>query len=133
MAHWHGLAKLRMHSDWTLDIMDKVTSAVGQQFRDFKATVCSAYVTQELRQEAEARTRRSAKQAAKQTAKHSSSVLEQRDSAVQSQTSLKNARRIKTFNFQTYKFHALGDYVSTIRRYGTTDSYSSEPVSPIYI
>ncbi|KAG1748520.1 hypothetical protein EDD22DRAFT_958151 [Suillus occidentalis] len=32
-----------------------------------------------------------------------------------------------TFRFQTYKFHALGDYVSSIRHFGTTDSYSTEP------
>jgi hypothetical protein len=38
-------------------------------------------------------------------------------------------RRKKTFNINTYKAHALGDYVATIRRYGTTDSYSTEPVS----
>ncbi|KAG2347120.1 hypothetical protein BDR05DRAFT_945499 [Suillus weaverae] len=104
---------------WTLDIMDDVTSAVGQQFHDFKTT------------EAEACTQRSAKQAAKQvvgqTGKHSSSVLEQRDSVVESQTSPKDAQHTKTFNFQTYKFHALGDYVSTIHQYGTSDLYSSEP------
>jgi len=29
----------------------------------------------------------------------------------------------------TYKYHALGDYVDTIRRFGTTDSYSTQPVS----
>jgi hypothetical protein len=38
-------------------------------------------------------------------------------------------RRKKTFNLNTYKAHALGDYVETIRRCGTTDSYSTEPVS----
>jgi hypothetical protein len=38
-------------------------------------------------------------------------------------------RRKKTFNLNTYKAHALRDYVETIRRYGTTDSYSTEPVS----
>jgi hypothetical protein len=113
--------------------MDSVTSAVGQQFRDFKATVCSAYVTRKLHQEAEARTRRSAKQAVEQTGKHRSSVLEKRNAAVESQILPKNSQRTKTFNFQTYKFHALGDYVSTIRRYGTSDSYSSEPVSPVYM
>jgi hypothetical protein len=66
MAHWHGLAKLRMHTDPTLEIMDKVTTAVGHQFRNFKATVCSAYETHELPQEVESRTRRDAKKAAKQ-------------------------------------------------------------------
>lgn len=48
MAHWHGLAKLRLHSDFTLRIMDDVTSAVGRQFRAFKATVCLAYDTSEI-------------------------------------------------------------------------------------
>lgn len=38
-------------------------------------------------------------------------------------------RRRKTMNLNTYKVHALGDYVETIRKYGTTDSYSTELVS----
>ncbi|KAG2052976.1 hypothetical protein BDR06DRAFT_972657 [Suillus hirtellus] len=54
MAHWHGLAKLRMHSELTLKIMDQLTSVLGHQFRQFKATVCAAYETHELRQEVEA-------------------------------------------------------------------------------
>jgi hypothetical protein len=37
--------------------------------------------------------------------------------------------KTKEFNLNTYKFHALGDVVETIRRYGTTESYSTEPVS----
>jgi hypothetical protein len=133
MAHWHGLAKLRMHSDLTLDIMDQVTSAVGQQFREFKATVCSAYHMHELPREVEARTRRLAKQTAKQKGKkgkQTSPLLEQGE-AVESGNAIKNARRQKEFNFQTYKFHALGDYVFTIRQYGTVDSYSTEPVRAI--
>ena len=122
MAHWHGLAKLRMHSDLTLEIMDGVTSAVGQQFREFKASVCAAYTTHELSWEVEARTRRQLKQAAKQNGVR---IDKQRAPAG---TALNNVKRTKVFNIQTYKFHALGDYVSTIRQYGTSDSYSSEPV-----
>jgi hypothetical protein len=38
-------------------------------------------------------------------------------------------RQQKQFNLNTYKHHALGDVANTIRRYGTTDSYSTEPVS----
>jgi hypothetical protein len=37
-------------------------------------------------------------------------------------------RRTKTFNLDTYKYHSLGDYAEHIRQYGTTDSYSTEPV-----
>ncbi|KAG2053011.1 hypothetical protein BDR06DRAFT_491243 [Suillus hirtellus] len=33
----------------------------------------------------------------------------------------------KSFNIQTYKFHVLGDYVASIRLFGTMDSYSTEP------
>jgi len=131
MSHWHGLAKLRMHSELTLEIMDEVTSAVGRQFRAFKATVCSSFETHELRQEVEARARRAAnhtaKQAGAQKGKGRARNLEQQE-MLGSQISPDNVRRIKVFNFQTYKFHALGDYVSTIRQYGTTDSYSTEPV-----
>lgn len=38
-------------------------------------------------------------------------------------------KKPKTFNLFTYKFHALGDYVSSIRWFGTTDSYSTQTVS----
>jgi hypothetical protein len=41
------------------------------------------------------------------------------------------SRQLKTLNLNTYKIHALGDYVSAIRSYGTTDSYSTETVSVI--
>ncbi|KAG2063716.1 hypothetical protein BDR04DRAFT_1131029 [Suillus decipiens] len=110
MAHWHGLAKLRMHSDLTLQIMDQVTSALGQQFCHFKATVCAGYVTHELRLEVEHCAQHLAKQAMKQKTAHW----------------YQGVKRCKVFNFQTYKFHTLGDYVSTIRRYGTSDSFSTE-------
>ncbi|KAG2045389.1 hypothetical protein BDR06DRAFT_1015731 [Suillus hirtellus] len=32
----------------------------------------------------------------------------------------------KAFNMQTYKLHALGDYVSSIKMFGTTDSYTTQ-------
>lgn len=131
MAHWHGLAKLRMHSGLTLEIMDKATSMLGQQFREFKATVCAAYQTRELHKEVEARARRHAKKAGKQTAgrkgKESCNLEKQVQESVRS---TQNVHQMKVFNFQMYKFHALGDYISTIRRYGTSDLYSTEPVCP---
>jgi hypothetical protein len=36
--------------------------------------------------------------------------------------------RPKAFNMQTYKLHALGDYVSSIKMFGTTDSYTTQIV-----
>ena len=48
MAHWHGLAKLCLHTDATLDVMDSVTTLLGQALRDFKMNTCSAFTTREL-------------------------------------------------------------------------------------
>jgi hypothetical protein len=109
-AEWHGLAKLRMHTDHTLKILRETTVAVGEGFRKFVKDTCSAFNTHELQREADARNRR---QASKATTSKASETT----------------RRPKSFNLQTYKFHALGDYEATIRRYGTADSYSTETVS----
>jgi hypothetical protein len=144
MAHWHGLAKLRMHSDLTLEILDQRTTDLGEQFRKFKAKVCNAYHTHELNREVDARSRRQTRESAKRVDKGKVGTTVQR-TAVRKPRTGTNAkgkekavpedlpkpqplRRRKSFNFQTYKFHALGDYVTSIRHFGTTDSYSTEPV-----
>jgi hypothetical protein len=114
LAHWHGLAKLRMHTDNTLVILDNETTLLGEQLRKFQLTTGSFYNTYELKREVEARQRRETKK----TGSFSSSRRE---------------RQPKTLNLQTYKLHALGDYVSTIKRYGTSDSYSTAIVSPLTI
>ncbi|KAG2346750.1 hypothetical protein BDR05DRAFT_974360 [Suillus weaverae] len=143
MAHWHGLAKLHMHSDLTLDILDQQTTDLGEQFCQFKAKVCSAYHTQELEHEAAARSRQQAKEATRwaekdtvvqgtaarklmagTSAKGKGKVIPEQP---QDACIPKPSRKEKSFNFHTYKFHALGDYVNTIRCFGTTDSYSTEP------
>ena len=41
-----------------------------------------------------------------------------------------SASKIKSFNLNTYKIHALGSYVKAIQEYGTTDSYSTQVVGP---
>lgn len=43
-------------------------------------------------------------------------------------TSVSNMK-VKKLNLFTYKYHVLADYPNTIRRMGTTDSYSTQPVS----
>ncbi|KAH7917181.1 hypothetical protein BV22DRAFT_1052620, partial [Leucogyrophana mollusca] len=113
-AHWHALAKLRMHTDETLDLLDSVTAAIGQQLRHFEKHTCAAFVTQELKREAERRQRRQSRSSSG-NGNATGSMLRGRP-----------ARRRKTFNLQTYKLHSLGDYSSSIRKFGTTDSYSTE-------
>jgi hypothetical protein len=120
LAHWHGLAKLRLHSEKTLDIQDKLTTTLGSQFRSFQKHTCSNFKTYELKKEASARQHRHSKKKTKTETKKAGKMKE-KDSATSS-------RKIKSINLATYKIHSLGDYVDTIRMYGTTDSYSTEPV-----
>ncbi|KAG6908713.1 hypothetical protein DXG01_003558, partial [Tephrocybe rancida] len=172
LAHWHGLAKLRLHSSSTLDLLDQQTTALGDCLREFQIKICPAFSTRELRREAVARERRAAvKKAASSyiapprasgaapevpttgtqeagtdggpgsvpamqpglptpqvpeppvpgAASHAT-VMPAGGTAEKRQT----ARKERKFSLSTYKFHAMGDYVSAIRTFGTTDSYSTE-------
>lgn len=60
-GHWHGLAKLRLHTDETLDILDDLTTILGDDLRTFKADTCASFQTKELQKEANARQRRQVK------------------------------------------------------------------------
>jgi hypothetical protein len=168
MAHWHSLAKLRMHHELTLDIMGSVTVSLGDKLRAFSRNTCPAFATKELRREYNARVRRGAKRSAAQsnpTVTGSAPIQERaipprsgltspQSATAQSQSSIhanvaaetnqtshapanppsgKAGRLPKTFNLNTYKLHSLGDYVNAIRKYGTTDSYSTEPVRSLSI
>jgi hypothetical protein len=120
LAHWHGLAKLRMHTDPTLDILSQVTTSLGNRFRMFRDKTCAEFPTKELERERVARARRQEKSKAKTTSGSSKS---------RSQNLGTGGRKPKMLNLSTYKYHALGDYATTIRRFGTTDSYSTQLVS----
>lgn len=126
-AHWHGLAKLRLHSDDTLKLLDDETTELGDHLRKFQSNTCAAFQTKELGKEASARHRRQAKQDHKSRKKPTArnSTTSQENAATGDQAP---QRKPKEFNLNTYKMHALGDYVETIRQYGTTDSYSTELV-----
>ena len=109
-----------MHTDETLMLLDTVTEHLGQQLCHFQLKTCAAFSTQELKQEAECH-----QHCASESLKN-----DQGNSTVTAAASTSSAsRRPKTFNLQTYKLHALGNYLSSICRYGTTDSYSTEPAS----
>jgi hypothetical protein len=121
-GHWHGLAKLRMHTDLTLKIFDDETTRMGAEFRKFNNNTCPAFETHELNRETEARKRRRSKKA-----KTTNTLLGQTSTSAAPHLEAEGPLP-KKFNLQTYKYHALGDHGYTIRTYGTTDSYSTEPV-----
>jgi hypothetical protein len=61
LAHWHGLAKLRMHSDTTLSLLDAWTHTLGTDVRKFESKTCRHFGTVELDKEYAARQRRKVK------------------------------------------------------------------------
>ena len=115
-AHWHALAKLRMHTEYILKMFEELTTMLGDQLQFFANETCSNYNTFELPREAKARKCRQSK-------KSQAAVPDAVDSEAPRTTQHK-----KAYNMNTYKHHALGDYVETIQTYGTCDSYSTEPV-----
>lgn len=121
-AEWHTLAKLRLHTDQTLDWLEASTTELGRDIRRFASNTCSHFQTYELPAEEAARGRREARQRASKAAHSETSAPETQGTATKS-------RKKVPFNLITYKLHALGDYVRTIRWFGTTDSYSTQSVS----
>ena len=61
-AEWHALAKLRMHCDSTLLLLEELTTEFGQLIRQFRDLTCAQFKTVELPRETAARKRRHAKQ-----------------------------------------------------------------------
>ena len=61
-AEWHALAKLRMHSDSTLLLLEELMTEFGQLIWQFHDLTCAQFKTVELPQETAARKWRHAKQ-----------------------------------------------------------------------
>jgi hypothetical protein len=101
--------------------MESVTTSLGDKLREFRKKTCSDFMTRELQREAAARIRR-------ENRKSAGGKVPQTQGKTQTQNINSTERRPKTLNLNTYKVHALGDYTAAIRRYGTTDSYSTAPV-----
>ena len=103
-----------MHTDDTLAWLDHSTTELGTQIRKFAYHTCSCFDTVELPAEEAARVHRRARksQSSTNTGVAPASISKKRF----------------TFNLIMYKLHALGDYVRTIHMFGTTDSYSTQPV-----
>lgn len=135
LAEWHALAKLRMHTEQTLEFLEKSTVTIGQELRHFRDTTLKSFKCEELPKETTARQRRKERAQAQKTQSNAGSQAPDHPTANESvqETSKKDVPppkpKSKSLNLFTYKFHALGDYVRTIRLFGTTDSYSTQIVS----
>jgi hypothetical protein len=133
-----------MHTDVTLELLSQVTISFGTRIRAFQEKTCAAFSTHELEREQAARMQRQEKikKAAAKTnsnAQNGKKAMAETKSNAQKGTKAttktdsqpqksSSGRQPKQFNLNTYKYHALGDYSNTIRRFGTTDSYSTQTV-----
>jgi hypothetical protein len=124
-AEWHTLAKMRLHTDSTLAWLDESTKAFGKQIRRFQSHTCSFFDTRELPQEEAARSRRQKKKKGSINLPNPSPPAPAPSTATSSSSA---GTKKKLFNLILIKLHALGDYVKTIKAFGTTDSYSTQPV-----
>jgi hypothetical protein len=115
-AEWHAFAKLRLHTESTLQHLERLTTELGQLTRKFRDTTQSAFATFELLKEMEVRKRRQISGKGKEKAAAGTA----------------SQKKSKTLNLFTYKWHALGDYVRAIRLFGPTDGFSTRVVSNFF-
>ncbi|KAJ7166408.1 hypothetical protein C8R43DRAFT_1162986, partial [Mycena crocata] len=124
-TYWHSLAKLRMHTDSSLDVLGGVTQLLGRQMLYFAEVTCPQFKTVETDGEYAARGRATARREAAKTGTTSESTASNLPAAPHPKT---GGKRAVVFSLNTYKHHSMGDYVPTIRRFGTMDSYSTQIV-----
>ena len=123
LGHWHGLAKLCMHTNSSLQILHDVTTSLGSCVRKFIQKMCSAFQTHELEREWAVWQRRQEREAAS-CQQQSNQVSEAR-----SRTTMASTQIPKILNLRRYSYCLLGDYMWTIQHFGTTDSYTTQQVS----
>ncbi|KAI0634460.1 hypothetical protein C8Q77DRAFT_1217600 [Trametes polyzona] len=75
MAYWHALAKMRMHTDTSLSLLDNSTIILGHHLRYFAYTTCAAFDTKETASEYSTRLRANARHAAQPTAPRAASSI----------------------------------------------------------
>ena len=120
-----------MHTDPSIALLEAETGRLYEQLRHFADTTCLAFDTHELNREVAARQRAKQCQDKKTpslapAAGKGKGKARAFPSASVSETS---GPKIKQYHLNTVKHHFLPDYPGIIRAFGTTDSYSTEPVS----
>ena len=106
---------------------------MGVKLRAFAGRITKGFDVKEHPKEAAARIRRNAANLRKKTTKGKrpakpAPVKKSNKGKQQVKAKEKNPKKAISMSLLTYKLHALGDYVETIRRWGTTDSYNSQTV-----
>ncbi|KAI0337344.1 hypothetical protein BDW22DRAFT_1468571 [Trametopsis cervina] len=108
MAVWHALAKLRLHTESTLEVLDLATVAMGQSTRHFAKETAALDIRDLPAKKTEKR--RSGKVANEHAKPDSSGPQPKR----------------RLLNLATFKWHNAGHVAAAIRRFGTTDNYTTQ-------
>ncbi|EIW80114.1 hypothetical protein CONPUDRAFT_58371, partial [Coniophora puteana RWD-64-598 SS2] len=112
LGKWHLLAKLCLHTDDTIELLEHTTISLGASARKFQAEVCPSYDTRKIPSETSAHGHRAVTKIANLKGKAR-------------KTNVAQSSKRKVLNFDTYKYHSLGNTVKSIRHYGTMDNYNS--------
>ena len=117
LSEWHALAKLQMHMDDSLTLLQQSLWSLGNQLCHFQQDMCATFQTHELPMEAAQWQRREMAEL----------------NVGQRKKEARSALLPKKFNLGTYKFHTLGDYVTTIKMFGMTDLFTTQVVSKLLV
>jgi hypothetical protein len=74
-CEWDSLAKLRLHTDATLLMLEDATTALGRLLRQFAYEVCPNYDTRETQRETAGRQRREQRKASERARRGDPTVL----------------------------------------------------------
>ncbi|KAG9092910.1 hypothetical protein FS749_015341 [Ceratobasidium sp. UAMH 11750] len=109
-AKWHTLAKLRMHTESTLQVLELETRVLAQRLRLFQQFIAIEFpLILEISAEFEVQKRREIRAAAARNIPLTKELT----------------KEVKHLHLNTPKFYALGNYPQAIQMFGTTDSYST--------
>ena len=114
LATWHGLAKLWLHTETTINSLEHSTKWLGTAIWQFESETCSKFETKDLPSEDATQACRWAAKLAKGKATHEPGS---------------SKPKIRKFNMEMYKLHALGHYTESIRRFRPSDGLSTQTVS----
>jgi hypothetical protein len=132
LALWHGLAKMRIHTEETIQLLEATTRELAVSVASFEHDVCPHFETRKLAKEVarcgQARLCQEQQAAASQPEPTASQpkqkVITNKDVEVAS-----GGARMRVLGVQhTYKWHRLANAARTIRRFGTSDNYSTQSV-----
>ena len=126
LATWHGLAKLRLHTETTVTDLENSATRLGNLLRKFKSDVCGNYATKDLPSEEAARGRRKAAKALKAGG-------ETKTPGMAAKSSGKKKTKYREFTMETYKLHALPDYPAAICAFGVTENTSTKNVCLFFV